>query len=214
MATRLLLIRHGQSEANYIEVFTGQGNFALTELGRKQAELTGKFLQNEPIDAFYASDLSRAYETAEAAARFHGMTVVKEPGMREIFAGEWESKRFSDLSSLYPAEYGLWMENIGLARPTGGESVAELQDRVRTTLEKIVAAHPGQTVCIGTHATPIRVMMCCWMHKSLSEMKNIPWVPNASVTSVIYEPDLTFHDLHAGIADHLGELRTALPTNV
>ena len=75
--------------------------------------------------------------------------------------------------------------------------------------------HPGQTLCIATHATPIRVMECVWRGLSLADMQQIPWVSNASVTIVRYDLDgqggvtgqLVQRDLH----EHLGSDLTVLP---
>ncbi|MCQ2433561.1 MAG: histidine phosphatase family protein [Clostridia bacterium] len=214
MSTKLILIRHGQSCANLTHTFGGQDDLPLTDLGRTQADCAKEYLMNTHIDAVYASDLIRAFETAERIAEPHDLPVIPEKNLREIYAGEWEGVPFDELPERYPEDFGLWLSDIGLSHPTGGESVAELQARIRGALEEIIAKHPGETVLIGTHATSIRVMMCHWMGKPLSEMKNIPWVPNASITTILYEPDLTFHDLCAGQTEHLGDLKTELPKNV
>ena len=74
--------------------------------------------------------------------------------------------------------------------------------------------HPNETICIATHATPIRVMECVWTQVSLEKMHTIPWVSNASVTIAVYEESgvgrLVERDLH----EHLGELHTVLAKNV
>ncbi len=215
MATKLILVRHGESEANAEHRFTGQSNrYGLTERGHAQAELTAVLLQDTKIDAIYASDLRRAYETTVHIANKHGMTITEHIGMREIYAGKWEGERFEDLPTLYPDDFSVWKNDIGRAVPTGGESVAALKERVNAAIEEIVRANPGRTVCIGTHATPIRVMQCIWEGRSLDEMKDVPFVPNASVTTVFYEEDLSFHDPCIGQSEHLGVLSTRLPKMV
>ncbi len=215
MSTTLIFIRHGESEANATGRFTGQSNaFALTERGHAQAEAAARYFCDTHIDAVYASDLCRAYQTAVHVAEPHKLAVRKEPGFREIFAGEWEGKKFEDLPVLFPVDFGLWRSDIGTSVCTGGESVAALQQRVAETVERVVRAHPNQTVVIGTHATPIRVMQCIWQGIPLSGMKDVAWVPNASITTVVYEPDLSFHDVRIGCTDHLTGMMTALPTNV
>jgi len=215
MATKLILVRHGESEANAEHRFTGQSNrYGLTERGHTQAELTAVFLQNVTIDAIYASDLRRAYETTVHIAQKHGITITEHTGMREIFAGKWEGERFEDLPQLYPEDFSVWKNDIGRAIPTGGESVEALQRRVKAAIEEIVCANPERTVCIGTHATPIRVMQCIWEGRSLNEMKDVPFVPNASVTTVVYEEDFSFHDVCIGQSEHLGALSTKLPKSV
>ncbi len=215
MSTTLIFIRHGESEANATGRFTGQSNvFALTERGHAQAEAAARYLQDIRIDAVYASDLRRAHETATHTAVLHALEVIAEPGFREIFAGEWEGKRFEELPLLFPVDFGLWRSDIGASVCTGGESVAALQKRVSETVERVVRTHPDQTVAIATHATPIRVMQCIWQGIPLSGMKDISWVPNASITTVVYEPDLSFHHVKIGCTEHLTGMMTGLPSNV
>lgn len=215
MATTLIFIRHGESEANFEHRFTGQSNaFGLTERGHAQAQAAAEWLDGTPIDVIVASDLRRAFDTAKHLADRRGMTVIPDEGFREIFAGAWEGRKFSELPEAFPADFGVWLEDIGSAVCTDGESVADLQIRVRATVERIVRAYPGKTVAIGTHATPIRAMQCIWQHVPLSGMKDVPWVPNASVTTVIYEDDMTWHDAVIGQTAHLVGMETALPKNV
>ena len=215
MATTLILIRHGESEANFEHRFTGQSNaFGLTARGHAQAEAAAVWLDGTAVDVIVASDLRRAYDTAKHLADRRGMTVIPDEGFREIFAGAWEGRRFEELPDAYPKDFGVWMNDIGSAVCTDGESVAALQTRVRAAVERIVRTYPGKTVVIGTHATPIRAMQCIWQNVPLSAMKDVPWVPNASVTSVVYEEDMTWHDVRIGQTAHLAGMETSLPQNV
>lgn len=212
--TRVLLIRHGESMANKQSVFAGQIDPPLTELGLTQAALTAKFIkENYAVDAAYASDLSRAWETGLRAAEALGLPLHKEPGFREIHAGQWEGKRFDNLNENTPAEYLRWFRDIGNAVCPGGESVAEMADRVFRTLEAVCKKHPDQTVLIASHATPIRSLMWRLTGKPLSYMQQIDWVSNASVTELFYDDGV----LTAGKISqdgHLGALVTALPSNI
>lgn len=214
MSTKLIFIRHGESMANFDRIFTGQGNFPLSPLGHKQADITGQYLRDTHIDVFYASDLSRAFMTAQHVAAYHGIPVIPCEGMREIFAGEWEGMYFSDIEKTYVEEYRVWKTDIGHACPVGGERVADLSERVYQTVLDIIKKHPDSTVCIATHATPIRALQAIFEGLPVERMCENPWVPNASVTTVICEPDGTFHDLVAGDASHLIDLQTVLPKNV
>ena len=172
MATKLIFLRHGESEANFEHRFTGQSNaFGLTARGHAQAEAAAVYLDGEKLDAIVASDLRRAYDTAMHTANRRGMTVTPDTGVREIFAGAWEGQKFEDLPGLYPEDFGVWMNDIGAAVCTDGEAVADLQMRVRAAVEQIVRTHPGQCVLIGTHATPIRAMQCIWQGVPLSEVE-------------------------------------------
>ena len=95
--TRLVIIRHGQSEANANYIFAGHSDFDLSELGKDQAKLAAEYLfKRIKPDAIYSSDLLRAYHTATPVGEIFNMPVIKEKGFREIFAGAWEGLSFAE----------------------------------------------------------------------------------------------------------------------
>ncbi|MBQ8759294.1 MAG: histidine phosphatase family protein, partial [Clostridia bacterium] len=102
----------------------------------------------------------------------------------EIKAGKWERMKFTDISVEYPELYHVWYNDISKCKCPEGECVSELFERVVDTFNKIVAENDDKTVMIATHATPIRALFCYFDGKDVSEMQNIKWVPNASVTVV------------------------------
>ncbi len=209
--TKLYFIRHGESAMNRENRFAGNTDTPLTALGREQAARTAAYLTDVPFTAVYASSLSRAFETGSILAAPHGLPVQPCDGLREINAGVWEGLPYETIYARYEADFRIWIEQIGLAACTGGESVAQLQQRVRRAVETIARRHSGESVCIATHATPIRAMECVWRGLPLSAMQSIPWVSNASVTIVEYDDDgssrLVERDIHA----HLGDEVTVLP---
>lgn len=214
MRTVVYFVRHGESESNLIHQFAGSLDMPLTARGRAQAVRTAEFLRDVPFAALYASTLARAYATGETVAKTHDLQPVGERALQEIYAGLWEGKNYSVLEQEFPESYGVWRTQIGLAQCPEGESVADLQKRVRRCVEEIVARHPGETICIATHATPIRVMECVWTNTPLSQMHTIPWVSNASVTIAEYDEDGIGHLLERDLHAHLGELHTVLAKNV
>lgn len=213
--TKLLFIRHGQSESNLMGVFTGHTNVALTELGRRQAEATANYvIANYQVDCVYASDLQRAYQTGKAVADKLGLPVIAHTGLREIFAGEWEGQSFAYLYHTYPVTFGqVWRNDVGNSICDGGESVAQLQQRVAAAVLEIARANRGRTVVIATHATPIRTLECLYRGLPLSHMQSIPWVTNASVTQVHWENGV-FTEVVSSYDQHLGEMISALPKGV
>lgn len=212
--TKLLIIRHGQSQANLDGVFVGHVNSPLSDLGKQQAELTANYIvSNYHVDAVYASDLDRAFYTGKRVADLLGLPITADRQLREIFAGDWEQVKFDDLAEHYGEPYQIWLKDIGRAICPNGESVAQLQERFVSALRRIARKNDGKTVVIGTHATPIRTLMTHCAGCDITQMKDIPWVSNASVTIVEFEND-TFRIVTPGYDKHLGELRTALPKNV
>lgn len=212
--TTLYLIRHGESKANEKDVFIGHTDLELTDLGREQARVTAGYLKNVIPDVIYASDLKRAYHTAEATAQQYGMEVCTEPGLREIYAGDWEHIPFAKLTEQCPETFSqVWCKDIANARCDGGESVAEVYARVVKTVRTLTERHPDSTIFLFSHATPIRTFAVYSMGKSAAEVADLPWPSNASVTKVQF--DGRNFNLQEYSTDHfMGELTTRLPDHV
>ena len=213
MTTNIYLIRHGQSVGNLNRAFLGHTDLPLTELGHAQAERAAKYLSTLAPDAIYASDLSRAYQTAEHTAERLSLPIVKSEALREIFAGVWEAMDFELIGEKHGEDFIVWQTDIGRSRPTGGESVAQLHARIRGELVRIAEENPGRRVLVFLHATPIRTMGAELMGGGLSGMKDIPWPTNASTTQLLYE-DGAFSLVEYSRDDYLGDSVTAIPSNI
>lgn len=205
--TRLVLIRHGQSEANRVSGFTGQSHIPLSDLGWRQAQKTAEYVaENYRIDTIYSSDLLRAYETGVALSEKLGiMKIHTHPGLREIFAGEWEGLPFAEIPEKYPEDFRKWKEHIEYCKCTGGESVAEMHERVLGAVLQIAKENDGKTVALTFHSTPIRALAAYIRDASINNMEEIPWPSNASVSVVevvnqkITMPVYAYDDHLAGI---------------
>ncbi len=195
MVTTLYLVRHGESLGNLRGFFLGHTDWGLSPRGEEQARTLAEALADLPFSAVYSSDLSRAVQTVSPAAAAHRLPVLLERDLREIYAGRWEGMAYEEIMTAFPEDRAVWKNDIGHARPTGGESVAELQARVLAALDRIAAAHPRETVLVGTHATPIRATVCALRGEGLDAMAAIPWVPNCSLTCIEYregKPELIY----------------------
>src|SRR5258708_39498727 len=103
--TRLLLIRHGQSEGNAERRFGGHTATPLSALGRKQAQATAEALASEQFTAIYSSDLARAIETAEPLAQLTGLKIEASKNLRERSVGVMEGLTFEDAAAKHPEQY-------------------------------------------------------------------------------------------------------------
>lgn len=212
--TRLLLVRHGESEANFHNIFAGHIDPALQPRGIEQAKFTAQFIaDNYKVDKIYSSDLQRAYRTAESLAKRVNLTITADENLREINAGAWEGVEFFSLPTNYPDEYAVWAEDVGNAYCPGGETVRELGERIMGELTKIAKENPDKTVAIFSHATPIRVAQSIVETGGLDRMQDIPWVSNASVTEITYENG-KWNLIAVSIDKHLAELKTELASSV
>ena len=209
--TTLIVVRHGQSVSNLQQRFTGQNETDLTSLGHQQAENTARFLDHYSIDKIYASDLSRAMETARHTAERQGLTVISDRGFREIDAGAWEGMEYVAIKERYSETFETWLTDLGHAHPDGGESVAELAARVYAAVDRVVDENRGKTVAIFTHATPLRMLGCRWHGLLPADAMKINGCANASVSVVEYEDDGSFRLVVYGYDKHQGKNVTVLP---
>lgn len=211
--TKLLLIRHGESEANNQGFFAGQYDAVLMPKGVEQAEKTARYIVEKyaPVKV-YASDLKRAYDTAIPIVKLVGTDIITEHGVREIYAGKWQKMPFDELEKIYTDEYNVWLNDIGNACCSGGESVKELSKRVMTSLTAIAKENYGETIAVVTHATPIRAAQTIIQYGDIGYMKNVPWVSNGSVTVLEYNGE--WRCISVSEDNHLGTDKTVFPANV
>ena len=212
--TTMIFIRHGQSIGNRDGVFLGRTDLDLTDLGYRQAQAAAQWLDRYRLDAIYASDLMRAWHTAQAAARRQNVPMHPSAGMREIFAGKWENMRYDDIEVVYRDSYRVFREDIGHAVCDNGESMEHLRRRVVLEADRIAATHAGGVVLVGTHACPIRMLKCHWLGVTAQDAHKVPWTPNASITVTEYDNCGGYKIVLDGSVEHLDNLFTELPENV
>lgn len=212
--TKLLFIRHGESLANGKGFFAGQLDIELSNRGLAQAELVADWIfSNYKVDKVYSSDLSRAYNTAVPVAKRFNLSVIKSKELREINSGDWQGKTFNELEKTFSDSYGVWLKDIGNAKTPNGETVEELYQRIWQKVEQIAKENEGKTVVIATHATPIRTICCKLKGFAASDMKNVKWVSNASVSEVTIEGD-NWSLTKESVDEYLAEMKTCFPANV
>ncbi|SBS77916.1 conserved hypothetical protein [uncultured Mycobacterium sp.] len=157
--TRLLLLRHGQTEFSRERRYSGRGNPELTETGRSQAAAAARYLaERGGIDAVITSPLQRAYDTATAAATALGLDVTVDDDLIETDFGAWEGLTFGEARERDPDLHGHWLRDTSL-RPPDGESFDDVQQRVQRLRTRILAEHPGKAVLVVSHVTPIKTLL-------------------------------------------------------
>ncbi len=157
--TRIWIARHGQTEANKSGLFCGQSETTLTEFGREQARALGGRLRDVPIAAAYASDLSRAVQTATIVLDGRSVSLQMDPALREIFYGEWEMKREAAIRRDHPEQFKKMRDEDPAWHPTGGENPQMVRERTIAAIRSIAARHRGQDVLVISHGTAINCML-------------------------------------------------------
>jgi broad specificity phosphatase PhoE/ribonuclease HI len=156
--TVALLVRHGETPLSAEKRFSGRGDPELNERGRAQAEAAARRLHGRRVSLVFSSPLQRARQTAEAIASVLGTDVVVEDGFVETDFGDWEGLTFGEVQQKWPKEMVAWLADPAVA-PPGGESFAATFARVRDARDRVVTAHPAETVVVVSHVTPIKSLL-------------------------------------------------------
>jgi len=150
-ATRLLVIRHGETAWNRATRIQGHTDIPLSPLGLAQAERLAEALADEPLAAVYASDLSRARQTAEALASAHGLAVQFDAGLRERAFGRFEGLSWDEIAQAHPEDSARWRRREPDFAVGGGESLNTFSARCLAAARRVVAAHPGENIALVAH---------------------------------------------------------------
>jgi probable phosphoglycerate mutase len=181
--SRLLLIRHGESTWNRLHRIQGQLDPPLSEEGREQASRLARRLAGRKLEALYASDLTRAMETAAPVAGATGLSIHPVPELREIFLGEWEGLHNAELAEKYPEQWARWREAPSWDVIPGGEGAEAFESRVAAALASISEQHPRGDTVVVTHGGVIQVALHSVVGRPSSGL--FPFrISNASITVI------------------------------
>ncbi|WP_137816115.1 bifunctional RNase H/acid phosphatase [Gandjariella thermophila] len=159
--TRLLLLRHAQTEHSAQRRYSGRGDVPLTDLGMRQAGAAARRLAAmDDIVTIVSSPLRRARQTADEVAAATGAEIVLEDGFTEVDFGAWEGLTFAEAAARDPDLHRRWLADPAVP-PPGGESFAEVHRRVRRARDTLIAKHGGATLVVVSHVTPIKTLL--WM---------------------------------------------------
>ncbi len=150
-ATRIFLLRHGQTAWNAQQRLQGQLDIPLDDTGHWQAARLAAALAGEPLAAIYSSDLLRACQTAAPLAATLGLAVTVDRGLRERGFGRFEGCTYQEVEQRWPDEALRWRRREPDFGPGGGEPLRDFYARCVATVERLASAHPGQDVAIVAH---------------------------------------------------------------
>jgi probable phosphoglycerate mutase len=179
----ILLIRHGENDFVKEQRLAGrQPGVHLNEHGRAQAYGLANRLASMPLVAIYSSPLERAYETAGPIARVKNLPIGVRPALLETDCGLWQDQKLADLRNL-PEWKSLQGCPSGFRFP-GGESIIEMQERIRQDIDALLAGHSEKDViaCVS-HADPIKVAVAYYIGLPLDHFQRLN-VATASITTL------------------------------
>jgi probable phosphoglycerate mutase len=186
--TRIIAIRHGETAWNVDTRIQGQLDVPLNETGRWQAHRLALVLAGEPVDAVYASDLWRAYDTALSVAGAVGRPVLTDEGLRERGFGVFQGKTFAEIEATLPEQARRWRERDPDFAPEGGESLLQFRERVLATTQRLAAAHANQQIALVAHGGVMDVLYRAATRQDLQAPRT--WqLGNAAINRLLWSPD-------------------------
>lgn len=187
--TKIYLIRHAEAEGNLYRRIQGHYNGKITPRGHEQVARLANRFEGVPIDAVYASDLTRTQTTAQSILKGRSLPLNIDPRLKEVGMGVWEDQlwgnaMYDDLQQMVyfgsdPAKWSV----------AGSEPYEALQARMFEVLSELGARHEGQTIACFSHGMAIRTLICKIKGLSSQEISQIPHGDNTCVAELSYEND-------------------------
>lgn len=180
--TKLVLVRHGQTDSNASGRFQGQQDVPLNRIGRSQAATLADRLVRVKAAHVVSSDLLRATATAEAIAAASGLEVTTDERLREIHVGSWEGRTSVEVAAENP-----WFEDAlhagrDFRRSDTGETAAEAGERIATVLCEVADRYPGETTVVVGHGLALRVGLSLFLGLGLDASFALSGLWNCSWT--------------------------------
>ncbi len=204
--TTLYLIRHAEAEGNVFRRLHGQYDSGVTPNGLRQIAALAKRFADIPVDAVYASDLTRTRTTASAIYQPKNLPLHAEPRFRELNCGIWEDLPFGWLDHIDPARNRAFSHDPKNWSVQGSESFEVYTGRFLQALEEVVRRHDGQTVAIFTHGMVLRGVQ---QRLFFPEKRDLPHSENTAVSKLLWDGS-GFQYEYLNDASHLPQEITTL----
>ncbi|ANR71540.1 phosphoglycerate mutase [Selenomonas sp. oral taxon 126] len=186
--TEIIIIRHGETEWNKTGRFQGHSDVPLSAEGRAQAAMLGKNLSVDHVDMIYASDLTRAMETAAPLAQRFGLEVISDPQLRELNFGAWEGRNFNDVNAENPNAMKNFYTDPEQADIPESEPFPEFQRRIAGRVREIVAQERGKRIVIVSHGASIRILLADLLSMPIRSIWHLSQL-NTAVNKIRFEDD-------------------------
>lgn len=187
-ATRIIAIRHGETAWNLDTRLQGHLDIELNATGLWQAGRVAQALSGEAIDAVYASDLLRAWQTANAIAHATSSPLTADPGLRERGFGEFEGKTYAEIEATWPEASQRWRKREPHWAPPGGESLSTMRERVLTTASALAQQHLGGQIVLVAHGGVMDILYRLATGQELHAPRT--WqLGNAAINRLLWTPE-------------------------
>jgi len=164
--TRIILVRHGQTDWNRDDRFRGHADVPLNATGVAQAQATGQRVAEEwqPV-AIYSSPLTRAKDTGQTIAdhlekpKQTRIPVQVIPDLADFDFGNWQGLTPEEAKQRWPAEIEAWYASPQIVHIPGGETLQDLRERAMKVIRNLVSRHPGETIAVVSHTDVNRIIL-------------------------------------------------------
>lgn len=184
-ATRLVLVRHGQTEWNANARIQGHTDIALDARGRWQAERVAAALADDGLRAVYSSDLARAHDTARAIALASGAALHVDTALRERGFGQFEGLTFSEIEARWPEHSQRWRAREPDYEPLGGESLTRFYARTVSAARALAERHAGEHIALVAHGGVLDCLYRAATGLTIQAPRSWP-LGNATINRVLY----------------------------
>lgn len=183
--TRIFALRHGETAWNVEQRIQGQLDVPLNARGREQAARLALALQGEELAAVHSSDLQRAADTAQALADACGLTVARDPALRERGFGSFEGQTYADIEARWPEASLRWRKREIDFAPGGGETLRDFHVRSLAVITRLAHAHRGQAIAVVAHGGVLDCLYRACANLELNAPRS--WeLGNAAINRVLF----------------------------
>lgn len=204
--TKVILIRHAETEANLKKIWNGVMDAPLTERGQAQVAATAtrmaELVQEYPIDHFYVSPIGRARKTAAAITKTIGIDPLIEDDLKEFDLGDWEGRSLKELGEVENL-WNIWRADPHFA-PPNAESFHSFGQRSVDVTQRLADRHAGETTLIVTHGGVVAFALAKLLGELGEEDPFAKWGPhNCGIALVERQDDGTWRDHFVNSYEHL-----------
>lgn len=187
-ATRIIAIRHGETDWNVDTRIQGHLNIGLNDTGRQQARRVAQALASEPINAIYSSDLLRAWDTARAISDATGGALQAHTGLRERHFGVLQGRTFAEIELSNPEQSMLWRKRDPVWAPEGGESLTQVSERITRAAFELGERHMGEQIVLVAHGGIMDALYRAATGQDIQAPRS--WkLGNAAINRLLWTPD-------------------------
>ncbi len=170
----LILVRHGETDDNREgKMMNSIGGPPLNAAGRTQADDVAGGLKTELPFHLYTSPAQRAQETAGIISQTLQVPLSVVDDLAETDVGDIEGLTEHEIRRDYPAYFAEWERDHATARPPGGETVQELQDRAWRAVQELLSAHADETVVAVSHCFTILTVVARVLDMPLRHFRRV-----------------------------------------